>query len=207
MSRRRLATLPLVIVILIILLASTVIFFADGLPREVVQPTSTRRTTPEAVFYTPPPLNTRVPVTPSYFGQPVPDTTLQMLDGTSLTLQEYRGKVIVLNFWASWCVPCIEEMPMLADFAARMDEEVVVIALTDPDSGQTLDDVRAFVDTYDLSSLMIGLDEHPGLHEQLGVLGLPSTYFIDRDGIVVQQETGLIDVQLLETTVSELLVN
>ncbi len=122
---------------------------------------------------------------PSIIGQAVPALQLTTLEGQAFTLQDYVGQRIVLNFWASWCVPCIEEMPELQRFSDAQGENdgVRVIAVTDPDNGQTLEDVRKFVDEYGLT-VLIGLDSGLAYHYAMGVFALPLTFLIDETGIV-----------------------
>lgn len=149
-----------------------------------------------------PPAQTLPPRTPlpsptTIYDQPVPDIELVDLDGQTYTLQEYQGRPLIINFWASWCQPCREEMPAFQTYADEMGADgPVIIIVTDPDNGQTMDDIRAFVEEFDLD-LRVGIDQNAWLHYSLNVPGLPSTYFVDADGILRGRRVGMIDYQAL----------
>lgn len=135
---------------------------------------------------------------PSIIGQPVPSLELTTLGGEKFTIQDYVGQRIVLNFWASWCVPCIEEMPELQRFSDEQAENgVQVIAVTDPDNGQTLADVQRFLDEYGLT-LQIGLDKDMEYHYAMGVFALPLTFLIDEAGVVRAYIIGQLTADRLE---------
>lgn len=164
------------------------------------------RPTPLPIDYSPPELATPTPSPegPSYLGNPVPDTAMQTLDGDPIHLTDFAGKVIVLNFWASWCVPCQEELPLLQDYVRSAGDDVQVIALTNPTNGQTIDDVIAFLETYNITDLQVALDADNLLHSTFGVLVLPSTYFISPAGIVESRIFGVITAEEVDRFVREL---
>jgi len=116
-------------------------------------------------------------------GFTAPDFTLDLLDGRQLTLSELRGHPIVLNFWASWCLPCRSEMPAIENvYQGYKDLGLVVIGLnlTSQDSES---DARAFVQELGLT-LPIALDRDGYVRDRYQLIGLPSTYFIDQSGII-----------------------
>ena len=113
-------------------------------------------------------------------------------DGTSATLEDYLGKTIVLNFWATWCAPCRKEMPSLAELQLELDDsEVVVLAVAvgrnDPD------DVERFLSETGAENLAIAYDPKQAFASSFGVLGLPATVLIDPDGYEVARLTGDAD--------------
>jgi len=112
-----------------------------------------------------------------------PGFTLDMLNRGTITLSELRGKIVVINFWTTWCPPCREETPALeASYEAYKDSEVVILGLnlTDQDS---LKDVEAFVQEFGLTyPVLLDRDGSVGLMYQLN--GLPTTFFINREGII-----------------------
>jgi cytochrome c biogenesis protein CcmG, thiol:disulfide interchange protein DsbE len=116
-------------------------------------------------------------------GFTAPDFTLDLLDGRQLTLSELRGHPILLNFWASWCLPCRSEMPAIENvYQGYKDLGLVVIGLnlTSQDSES---DARAFVQELGLT-FPIALDRDGSVRERYQLIGLPSTYFIHQSGIV-----------------------
>jgi cytochrome c biogenesis protein CcmG/thiol:disulfide interchange protein DsbE len=153
-------------------------------------------TPPVVTFIPPTPLPT-APPTPqppqqSMLDKPVPDVTLTTLDGSSIRLNDLQGQIIFLNFWATWCTPCWEEMPALQTLQSQHGADgVSVIAVTDPTSGQTEDDIRQFVDGYHLS-LTVALSSDPAFYQQFGVVQIPMTFVIDRNGIVRFRQVGAL---------------
>lgn len=152
---------------------------------------------PEMQFPSPPPV-TYIPPTalptstplPSLVGQAAPDFMLTLLDGEQVRLDAPGSAVTFLNFWATWCVPCEAEMPLLQEtYDAYADEGVQVIAVTDPNAGQTEDDVRAFLAERDLT-LPVALETDQSLFTTFNVAQIPVTYILDAQGVVRAQHIG-----------------
>lgn len=138
-------------------------------------------------------------------GQPAPPLALPMLDGSGTfnpaTLQD---KVVVVNFFASWCIPCREEQPDLAAAAdAFADREVVIIEIAYQDQADTALD---FLDEFGRSELAIYLAD-PGGRAAIayGVFGIPETFFVATDGTVVGKAIGATDALTLGTTIDAVL--
>jgi cytochrome c biogenesis protein CcmG, thiol:disulfide interchange protein DsbE len=112
-----------------------------------------------------------------------PDFTLETLTGGQVQLSSLRGKIVVVNFWTTWCPPCRAETPALeASYKAYTDVDVVVLGvnLTDQDS---LNDVQSFVQEFGLTyPILLDRDGATGLLYQLN--GLPTTFFINRQGVI-----------------------
>ncbi len=132
-----------------------------------------------------------------------PPIELTLLDGAAWRLSDHRGKVVVLNFWASWCEPCKQEMPAFQQVAARggtADLEVLGVgAKLDRD-----EDVRSFVRqygvTYAIGRDLGGDDRGRGTIERdYGVIGYPATFFISPDGTISAVVMGAIEVDRLQT--------
>lgn len=124
--------------------------------------------------------------------KPAPLTRLRGLDGRVLSMDRFYGKVVLLNFWASWCAPCVEEMPSLEALAASLppDRFVVVAVSLDGGDGQQ---VRLFVNQHNLRHLTVALDpnhEFGALTSErkpesvMPVYGYPTTYVLDKRGLV-----------------------
>lgn len=133
-----------------------------------------------------------------FFPQPdksllVPDVTLTTYGGKKYSLRELRGKVIVINFWASWCIPCKAEAPALREAWGYFDPaEVVFLGIV---QGDTRENAEAFI-----SREGIGYPngEDRGLSKAFGVFGLPTTIIIDRDGIIRDTLLSAVDVERLK---------
>lgn len=141
-----------------------------------------------------------VPIEVSY---PVPELTLTDLAGTSHSLADYQGQVILVNLWATWCPPCKEEMPTLQAFHNKYDDDgFAVIAIND---GDPTPDVVQFVEDYKLS-FPVWLDpDYTATELTFKTLNLPSSYVIDRNGIVRLQWVGEINRKMLEKFVTPII--
>jgi thiol-disulfide isomerase/thioredoxin len=113
-------------------------------------------------------------------GAPAPDFEWTGLDGKTLRLSSYRGKVVVVNFWATWCPPCREELPALQRVAAS-EPDVVVLEVDLMEPG---DKARSFLDSLGLDRLQPVLDGDGATTRRYGVLILPSTFFVDNAGVI-----------------------
>ena len=121
--------------------------------------------------------------------RPVPE--LHFVDGAgqSRTLADFRGKVVLLNLWATWCVPCREEMPALARLQARFGGpgfEILALAI----DKKGLPGVQAFYAELELKALAIYVDGSERAASQLGALGLPTTLLVDAQGNEIGRAVG-----------------
>ncbi len=150
-----------------------------------------RYPTPPAVTFTPPtPLPSATPLPDPLIGSPAPAVSLNTLDGSPIQLADYAGDVIFLNFWASWCEPCKEEMPTLQGLQDSMGNQgVQVITITDPQDGQTEAGVRAFLDTYQIT-LPVGFLSVQEQYNLFGIEPIPTTLIIDKAGVVRFRHIG-----------------
>jgi peroxiredoxin len=125
---------------------------------------------------------------------PLPDgTTYQLtdLDGQPVRLADLRGKVVWLNFWASWCPPCQHETPILRELSERYkDQGLEVIGVSVQET--TADDVKAYADRYDLP-YTIGFDAFGHVFHAYKVYALPTQFFIDTNGVIRQVANGPVD--------------
>lgn len=146
-----------------------------------------------------------LPTFPPVMDEPVPDIELVDLEGKPFSLQDFAGRPIVLNFWATWCAPCVDEMPELQTYSdAQGEDGVVVISVTDPNNGQNMELIRDFIAENDLT-FRIGIDPDSELHSAMSILEmgfLPVTLFIDADGIVRTRLIRQVDVEILEAEVA-----
>jgi thiol-disulfide isomerase/thioredoxin len=122
-------------------------------------------------------------------GQLAPDFVLESLDGKNIKLSDYRGKGVLLNFWATWCEPCKIEMPWFVELQkeyAPQGLQVVGVAMDDSSKG----DIAKFTQKMGVNYPILLGKEEVG-QEYGGVNVLPTTYFVDRDGKLVAREFGL----------------
>lgn len=133
-------------------------------------------------------------------GWQVPDFDMETLDGEIVNITDYRGKIVFLNFWATWCVPCQKEMPIFEDFMADPPDDVVILAVN---NGEVEPNIRDFVELLALEHLPIIVDPQFALADGFGVMNLPITYVIDGEGIVRHFKLGEINAEDLETYITD----
>lgn len=111
------------------------------------------------------------------------------LEGKELTLDQFKGKVVILNLWATWCVPCIKEMPSLERLSQKMKDKGVAVMSISQDRGG-MKQVGPFLDKHGLKALPIYLDPKGGVLKAIAGRGLPTTLVIDREGREVGRLEG-----------------
>lgn len=131
--------------------------------------------------------STRPVVARAVKGQIAPDWELAGLDGKPIKLSDYKGRVVLLNFWATWCPPCRKEIPTFTALQKEYDERGVVVIGVSLDQGGTAA-VRSFAERMGINyPIMIG-DEH--IQATYGIQAIPTTFVIDRAGNIVGQHQG-----------------
>lgn len=125
---------------------------------------------------------------PSLVGNPAPDFTLQD-DDRKIALHDFRGKIVVLNFWATWCPPCVEEMPSLVKLQSNLKDRAVVLAVSVDEDERSY---RAFLKKNNVDLLTIR-DPQQKSNELYGTFKFPETYIIDRNGVVQRKFIGPVD--------------
>jgi len=141
-------------------------------------------------------LLTRAPaVSPTAIGSRAPDFSLADLDGNPVLLADLRGRPVVVNFWASWCGPCVEEFPLLREAAARhADDGLVVVGIVWQDRSEAVRDFMA----RNGATWPAAMDPGDRVAADYGILGPPETYFIGRDGTIVGRQIGQISAASLD---------
>ncbi len=131
-----------------------------------------------------------------------PDFTLPQVDGKQLSLSSYRGKVVLLDFWATWCVPCREEIPHFAELQQKYgDRGLQIIGVSMDDSS---DPVGLFYQQFHMTyPVVMGNARIGELYG--GVLGLPIAFLIDRDGHIHAKHIGATDASIFEKEIGGLL--
>ena len=134
-----------------------------------------------------------------------PDFTLETLDGESITLSDLRGRVVLVNFWASWCPPCRAEMPAFRQAFQDYHGQGFEILAVNATAQDNLRDIAAFVEEYNLS-FPIALDADGSVNEKYQVRSLPTSYFVDKEGIITEVVIGgPITEALVRARIEELL--
>jgi cytochrome c biogenesis protein CcmG/thiol:disulfide interchange protein DsbE len=134
---------------------------------------------------------------PSSINTPAPDFTIQDSDH-SVTLSQLRGKIVVLNFWATWCPPCLEEMPSLVEMQKKFQGKGVTVLAVSVD--EDANDYHKFLKDHgvDLLTVRESGEKTPNgviapVSSRYGTIKVPETYIIDRDGIIRRKFIGPVD--------------
>jgi peroxiredoxin len=146
-----------------------------------------------------------VPAAPAgkLLGQPAPDFTLQSLDGKTMKLSDFRGKAVLLNFWATWCEPCKIEMPWFVDFEKKYGSQGLVVLGVAMDDA-TPAEISSFAQKLGVNyPVLIGKEEVGAQYG--GIEYLPSTFYISRDGKILDHVFGLVSRSEIESNIQKAL--
>ncbi len=126
-------------------------------------------------------------------GLVAPSFTLKNLAGEEIALTDYKGRKIMLNFWATWCPPCKEEMPAMEKFYKRHSGDVEILAINlDPQN-----DVKAFAEKNELSFPIL-LDESGTTQQIYQIISIPTTFIIDEKGVILKKHIGSMSYEQME---------
>jgi peroxiredoxin len=132
-----------------------------------------------------------MPPAPAAAGDMAPDFTLEDTEGNKVTLSALRGKVILVNFWATWCPPCKEEMPSMEKLNQIMaDEDFVMLAINADENGRAVVPDFLKKNPHDFTVLY---DDQGAVKQDYGVYKLPESFIINKGGTIVEKVAGAID--------------
>ncbi|MDP8928205.1 MAG: TlpA family protein disulfide reductase [Actinomycetota bacterium] len=135
-------------------------------------------------------------------GVAVPAQSFEMFDGSTASLADYGGRPLVVNFWASWCPPCVAEMPDLERVHQQLAGQVVFLGINTQDTPDRAVDLATQTGvTYDLAR-----DPAGELFQAFGVFGMPSTFFVSAEGEIVDRHTGIITAEMLLERIERVLL-
>ncbi len=136
-------------------------------------------------------------------GASAPGFSLQTMDGKTVQFTQYRGKPVLINFWATWCGPCEEEMPLIQKAADDYGQKLVILGINDDEA---IDQVRPFVQQHHLSFNIL-MDPGAKVTDLYQVRGFPTTYFVDANGKIQAIQIGQMSAEILNKYLSQIGVN
>lgn len=138
-------------------------------------------------------------------GETAPNFELETLEGETVKLSDYRGKKVILNFWATWCPPCRAEMPHMQKYyeeqAVKDNVEVLAVNLTTKDHG--MEKITSFVSEYELSFPIL-LDSKGAMGSVYQAVTIPTSYILDTEGRVQSKFVGPMDQATIENLISKI---
>ncbi|KYG89249.1 TlpA disulfide reductase family protein [Metasolibacillus sp. FSL H7-0170] len=128
------------------------------------------------------------------------DFSLETIDGSTISLSDYKGQKVILNFWATWCPPCKAEMPHLQNFHENNEDGDVTVLAVNLTASDSVSNAESFVDGYGLTfPVLLDIDGEVGqLYE---VITIPTTFFIDEDGNIIEKFIGALDEESMENII------
>lgn len=137
-------------------------------------------------------------------GELAPDFELETLSGEKANLSDFRGKPVFLNFWASWCAPCKEEMPDMQKFYDKYKDKVEIVAVNLTGKETNENDAIRFVEEYPYTFPVL-LDRELKAGSLYSVVAIPTTYFIDSKGVVAaNRKTGPMTYNMMVDMMKEI---
>ena len=119
---------------------------------------------------------------------PAPALVFTTRDGVQKHLADFKGKLVLVNLWATWCAPCVEEMPSLDRLQAKLGDKLTILAISEDRQGETV--VAPFLEQHAIKHLAIFLDPKTAATNEFGAQGLPTSYLIAPDGTILGKEEG-----------------
>jgi thiol-disulfide isomerase/thioredoxin len=139
------------------------------------------------------PESTSQPARVGSLDQPMPAFTLTTLDGQPVDLEQYRGRPIFVNFWGTWCPPCVAELPELQAFAAAQGEDGALVVASN--NSESAEKIYQYFEDNDLAlpDILFVLDPEHVMYRWFGVFQMPTTYLIDEAGVVRDVKYGAFE--------------
>jgi len=144
---------------------------------------------------------------PSPKAEFAPGFILSDLTGAGVNLSDFKGRIVILNFWATWCPPCREEMPHMQSFYEKNKEndiEILAVNLTNMDDGQQA--IEKFVQDYGLTFPVL-LDDNGDVGERYEIMTIPTSYILDTEGRIFQKVVGPMNEEMMNEIVNSIRMN
>ena len=132
-----------------------------------------------------------------------PDFALKSVDGKIVKLSDYKGKIVIIDFWATWCPPCRRGIPDLVELQKEYKKDLVVIGIS-LDAAKTIKDVPGFIKEYGINYPIVYGDQQVTI-DYGGIRSIPTSFVIDQKGNVVDSNVGLVSKDTFVNKIKELL--
>ncbi|MDY0082845.1 MAG: TlpA disulfide reductase family protein [Ignavibacteriaceae bacterium] len=132
-----------------------------------------------------------------------PDFSLKSVDGKEIKFSDYKDKVVIIDFWATWCPPCRRGIPDLISIQNEFKNDVVIVGIS-LDGDKTIKDVPGFVKEYGINYPVVYGDEKT-VTAYGGIQAIPTSFVIDKKGNIVDQHVGLVDINVYVNKINDLL--
>ena len=134
-------------------------------------------------------------------GYVAPGFSLLSLGGETVSLEDFRGQPVIINFWATWCPPCRAEIPHFQDASVKYEGRLTILGI---DQGEPQAVVSDFASTFGMTYPIL-LDSNSDVNRSYSVSALPTTVFVDSNGLVDEVYAGIVNLAVLEDRIEELL--
>ncbi|TCN25957.1 redoxin domain-containing protein [Mesobacillus foraminis] len=126
-------------------------------------------------------------------GIQAPEFSLKNLQNETIQLSQYKGKKVLINFWATWCPPCKAEMPVMQDLYERNMDKIEFLAINiDPENN-----VKSYVKKMELTFPIL-LDKSGTINEQYGIISIPTTFLVDENGNIIKKQIGAMNAEQMQ---------
>jgi len=133
---------------------------------------------------------------------PAPDFTLTDIDGNTFTLKDFLGEVVIVDFFATWCQPCLEEIPALRDVKDRFPQGIAIISISVDPVTDTVANLQTFRNNY--NATWIVTRDTAGVYEVYNVTAIPTIYIIDNAGYITFRHVGMTETSVLMSQLTPL---
>lgn len=131
-------------------------------------------------------------------GDQAPDFELQTLNGETVRLSDFKGKKVFLNFWATWCPPCREEMPDIQKISETYKDDIVILAINDTSTEKNVEAVSEFLNKRNLT-FQVALDKDGKITRSYNLNAFPTSYVIDEKGVIKHKYEGQMSYEMIES--------
>lgn len=132
-----------------------------------------------------------------------PDFALKTLEGKTVKLSDYKGKIIIIDFWATWCPPCRKGIPDLIELQKAYSKDLVIVGIS-LDQERTLKDLKPFIENYGINYPVV-LGNEKVVKDYGGVNAIPTSFVVDQKGFIIDSHVGLVPKSVYEDKIKMLL--